>query len=155
MGHTTILSEGEQDLLREVLDRIIPAGSGLPAAGALGVGTQIEAALDDDPRKRRLVLEGLAQIERAAWREHDREFAALDATDQDAILQSAERDDAGFFDLLVYLTYRAYYSDSHVLAALGIETRPPQPEGHRLPTFRAELLDPVRARGPVYRKVSE
>ena len=37
MGNKVIFSDGEQDLLREVLDQIIPAVAGLPAAGTLGI----------------------------------------------------------------------------------------------------------------------
>jgi hypothetical protein len=155
MEHTTFLSDGERDLLREVLNRIIPSGAGMPAAGEIGVEDAVEGSLRNDPAQRRLFLEGLIWIERTAWRGHDREFAALQADLKDAVLQSAECEQSSFFDLLVSLTYRSYYSDARVKAALGIENRPPQPDGNRLPTFRAGLLDPVRARGPVYRKVVE
>lgn len=44
-----------------------------------------------------------------------------------------------------------YYRDARVLAALGVEPRPPFPQGYDVEQGDWSLLDPVRARGPIYR----
>jgi hypothetical protein len=155
MVHPNLLSDDERELLKEVLNRIIPASARMPAAGDIGVGDGVESATADAPADRRLFLEGLGAIDRAAWREHDQAFSAISSDERDALLQEVERQEPSFFDLLVRLTYRSYYSDPQVLTALGIDNRPPQPTGYQLPPFRPELLDVVRSRGPVYRKIDE
>jgi hypothetical protein len=40
-----------------------------------------------------------------------------------------------------------------VLALLGAETRPPHPKGYEMKANDYSLLDPVRRRAPMYRKV--
>ena len=44
-----------------------------------------------------------------------------------------------------------YYRDGRVMAALGLEPRPPFPLGHTLEAADPALLDPVRARAPFWR----
>ncbi len=151
----TRFSDSESALLRAILNRLVPASDDRPAAGNLGVARTVEDALAQRAGERRLFLDGLASIDRASWQAHDQAFGAIDPDQQDAILQAVERDQPDFFELLVRLTYRGYYGSAEVKAALGIETRAPHPLGFVLPTFRAELLDQVRARGAVYRKVDE
>ena len=46
---------------------------------------------------------------------------------------------------------RCYYRDDRVLTAIGVEPRPPFPKGYEVPQGDWSLLDPVRARGPIYR----
>lgn len=46
---------------------------------------------------------------------------------------------------------RAYYRDPRVLAALGVPPRPPFPMGYAIEETDWSLLDPVRARGNIWR----
>ena len=70
-------------------------------------------------------------------------FAALTGEEQDSALQRVEREQPGFFEVLVRQTYSGYYSHAAVLGLLG-EDGPPQPRGHRVDPFQ---LGSVRA-GP-------
>ena len=49
------------------------------------------------------------------------------------------------------VTARCYYRDDRVMASIGIEVRPPFPEGYAVEEGDLSLLDPVRARGPIWR----
>jgi hypothetical protein len=155
MSELTRFDDSESALLRAILNRLVPASDVLPAAGNLGVARTVEDALAGRAGDRRIFLDGLAAVDRASWQANDQAFGAIEPNQQDAILQGVERDRPDFFELLVRLTYRGYYGSAEIKAALGIETRAPQPLGFVLPAFRAELLDQVRARGAVYRKVEE
>lgn len=44
-----------------------------------------------------------------------------------------------------------YYRDDRVMAALGLEPRPPFPLGHPLEDADPALLDPVKSRAPFWR----
>ena len=47
-----------------------------------------------------------------------------------------------------------YYRDDRVMRSLGQEPRSPFPKGHVVEQGDWTLLDPVKARGPIWRKVS-
>ena len=49
------------------------------------------------------------------------------------------------------LICQSYYRDPRVLESLGTPPRPPFPEGYEIQQGDWSLLDPVRARGPIYR----
>lgn len=55
--------------------------------------------------------------------------------------------------LIVSLVCQCYYRDPRVLESLGTPPRPPFPEGYEVDQGDWSLLDPVRARGPIYRPV--
>jgi hypothetical protein len=50
-------------------------------------------------------------------------------------------------------TFAAYYQHPRVLALLGAEARAPYPKGYEVEESDLGLLDPVRRRPPLYRKV--
>ena len=57
--------------------------------------------------------------------------------------------------LLTMLTLQCYYRDDRVMASLEMEARPPFPEGYQVEDGDYSLLDPVRARGVIYRPVPD
>lgn len=139
-----IFGPAERELLTVVLDRLVPAGRGFPAAGALGIGAYLEQVAATTPAARRLFVEGLREIAMAG-------FTALTGDEQDAVLERLERDRPAFFEVLVRQTYSGYYSHPAVLALLG-EDRPPQPHGHPLDPFANGLVDRVRRSPFTYRR---
>ncbi len=54
---------------------------------------------------------------------------------------------------LVRVVLLCYYRDDRVMRSLGLEPRPPFPKGHVVEQGDWSLLDPVRARPPIYRLV--
>src|SRR4051794_30474689 len=135
-GTPRVLSDEQRALLVAVLDRIVPpreslAGGGrLAGAGGLGVDAAIERTLALTPPLRRLFLEGLAEIDVTATGQADRAFTALDASTQEDVLRAVEAALPAFFSALVEHAYRGYYILPEVHAAIGHESRPPQPLGH-------------------------
>lgn len=146
-----VFSPAERALLALVLDRLVPAGRGFPAAGALGISAHLEHVAGTTPAARRLFVEGLRQIAIAGERIRPAGFAALTGDEQDAILQRLERDHPAFFEVLVRQTYSGYYSHPAVLSLLG-EDSPPQPHGHRVDPFANVLVDRVRRSTFTYRQ---
>jgi len=53
------------------------------------------------------------------------------------------------------LTTQAYYQDARIVRSLGMEPRPPFPEGNKVGPSDWSLLEPVKARGVIYRKAQE
>jgi hypothetical protein len=55
---------------------------------------------------------------------------------------------------LVRVVLLCYYRDDRVMRSLGQEPRSPFPKGHVVEQGDWSLLDPVRARPPIYRRVN-
>ena len=153
-GVKQALSDEQRALLAAVLNRIVPARDGLPGAGDLGVAAAIDATLAASPTLRRLFLEGLLLIELEAARRTGsaaQGFGDLDADLQDDALRAVELAWPAFVAALVSHAYRGYYTLPEVHRAIGWESRPPQPLGHRLPAFDPALLARQRERAPFWR----
>ena len=148
-----VLTDAQRDLLTQVLDRVVPAGGGLPAAGELGVGEFVESVAGSSAVQTRLLVDGLTRIGIAVESHGSGALGELDDDARDGALRAVESDAPEFFDELVRLTYVGYYSKPRIAAALGLEARPPQPLGFELEQADLSPLDNVRKRGPVYREV--
>ncbi len=149
--HPTVFTAEQRTLLRAVLDTIVPANGALQGAGGLGVDATIDDTLAQTPGLRRLLLDGLAEIAVTSDREAGRPFEALDAAAREGVLRSIEAAQPVFFAALVEHTYRGYYTQPQVHAAIGYATHPPQPLGHALAPFREELLQVQMQRAPFWR----
>jgi hypothetical protein len=57
-----------------------------------------------------------------------------------------------FPPMLMLYTFGCYYKHPRVLARYGLEARPPHPKGWEVPPTDLSLLEPVRRRGPIWRK---
>lgn len=134
--------------LASVLDEIIPPSPDgrLPGAGELGVATHVDRALAKLPDLRAMVRDGLAELEQAAAARHGRRFTALEKGERAALV--AEQ---SFTFPLTLHTYVGYYQAPRVVAALGMEPRPPHPQGYSMEPSDLSLLDPVRKRAPFFR----
>ena len=146
----SVLDEAQRAALKSVLNRLVPPRTDLPGAGDLDVGASIERSMASSPRLRRLLLDGLTEIVIIA----ERPFVELDAAIQTGILETVESRRPAFFVALVEHTYRGYYTLPAVHQAIGHESRPPQPQGHRLPPFDPALLDRQRERLPFWRRAA-
>ena len=137
-----VLTPEQVRVLAAVLNRLIPAGEAMPAAGDAGVAGYIDRVLRDAPRLRRPVIDLLDEL-------HGGGFIRLSAAEQDKRLRRLASDRAESFEILLHAAYTGYYSDPRVLAAAGwapAGSPPPEPFDHT-------LLDAVRKRGPIYRDV--
>jgi len=144
-------TDAQLELMRSVLDRIIPSNAKLPGAGALGVADYIDRVVGESAALSRLFGRGLAQIEIGAQARHSASFADLTNEQKDDVLRGVEARETAFFDALVRQTYNGYYINPRVLALLGLEARPPQPRGHRVPAGDLNSLEIVKKRGQAYR----
>jgi Gluconate 2-dehydrogenase subunit 3 len=146
-----VFTSSQAALLRLVLNRLVPASGAFPAAGDLGLVEHLDRAAGAIPGSRRLLLEGLRQIEMLGGRWGG--FAALHGEEQDAVLREVEKGHPRPFEALLEQTYSAYYSHPMVVQLLGVEG-PPQPLGFPLEPFDSGLTENVRRRAPIYRRAS-
>ena len=85
----------------------------------------------------------------------------IEDTVRSALIAFAEVGDTSFQQshpaeatVLQTIVASCYYRDARVLTSLGREPQPPMPQGFEVQTGDFSLLDPVRARGAIWRKPS-
>ncbi len=132
-----------------LLDELIPArDASLPGAGSLGIGAYVEPKLGPSAP---LVASGLAALDALARERDAAGFADLPAEDRAALVGEVAAGHPGFLDLLIFHTYTGYYLNPRVSEALGLEARPPHPDGYELEAGDLSLLESVRKREKLYR----
>jgi hypothetical protein len=148
------MDEQRARTLSSMLDEIVPASPDgtLPAAGALGLASHFAALLARTPELELTIAPGLAAADALATGRHGRPFAALSRQEKTDVLGALDAAQPGFLPTLVFHTYVGYYQHPRVLAALGLEARPPHPGGYAMAPNDPTLLDPVRRRPPLYRR---
>tara|TARA_Y100000310_G_scaffold309731_1_gene354162 strand:- start:1990 stop:2460 length:471 start_codon:yes stop_codon:yes gene_type:complete len=145
------LSDEQRRTLACLLDMIIPASDDgrMPSASDLDVLASIrENRADLIPP----LAEGLTALDELSSDRHGEGFAALAESDRRALVDELRKEQGNFLQGLASATVICYYQDDRVLEALGLEARPPFPEGYEVEPGDLSLLDPVRARPKLYRE---
>jgi hypothetical protein len=141
-----LLTDAARACLRCLAGHMIPASDdlGMPGADDPDIQAVMVASLNRDaPALRRL----LQAVDHAAGGA----LCALEPADQAALLARLRRERPEAFGVVEQVVARAYYRDDRVLRAIGMDPRPPFPAGYTVEAGDLSLLDPVRARGPIYR----
>jgi len=143
-------NETERATLDAVLDLIVPphAARGLPGASEVGVPAHLATRAPDALAALRDELDAL---ECAARKRHGQGFAALAPAVRQVLVDGIRAAEPAFMSRLALETVTCYYLDDRVLRAIGMEARPPWPKGYTVMQGDLALLDPVRARGRIWR----
>jgi hypothetical protein len=140
------LTDAQQRSLRRVVANMIPESSehGVPGADDPAIFADIVASLD---REAAAVVRALARLDQLC----DGVFADVDTEGQRVVLDRFRKAHPDLTTALVAATVRCYYRDDRVMRALGMEPRPPFPKGFDVAQGDWSLLEPVRARGKIFR----
>jgi hypothetical protein len=117
---------------------------GMPGADDPLILRDIEASLGRDAVAIQSALSQLAQIGGG-------EFTDQSAQQIDTTVQAFRQQHAALAAVVEEVVARCYYRDDRVMRAIGMEPRAPFPKGFVIEQGDFDLLDPVRARGPIYR----
>lgn len=141
------LTPAQSDDLRIIAGVIIPASAefGVPGADDPAIQADIVATLGRDAG---LVREALEELARLAGRP----LASLDPARQEVVATELRAKGGAAVATLTRVVLQCYYRDDRVVRSLGLEPRPPFPKGHVLEGGDWSLLDPVRARPPMWRR---
>ena len=146
-------SANELQLLGCVLDTLIPPSDDgrLPGAGELALAARVRDALAGTPELRPLVVQGLSALEELASHRGEGSFESLPAPERAETLNELAATQPAFVPGLLFHAYAAYYHHDTVVEALGLEPRPPHPDGYELEPGDLGLLDAVRGRQGLFR----
>jgi hypothetical protein len=136
-----MIDDAHRDRLRAFASVLIPEAHGMPSAGDVGVA---DGQLDRVLAVRDDLTEPLL-----------RAIAQLDADDHEGSLEHLVRDDPDAHDALLLVIVGGYYIDADVRRRLGYDGQvPTEVRPEIIPNYVEEgLIDPLLARGPVYREV--
>jgi hypothetical protein len=146
------LTSGQRAMLDIVLNMIVPpsADGRMPGAAEVGVPAYLLAEAPDALHQLRRELE---ELDRRSRDRFARAFAELEEGERKALIGEMRAHEPSFMNRLSMETLACYYQNDRVLAGLGMEARPPYPKGYQVVQGDLSLLDPVRARGKIYRDV--
>jgi hypothetical protein len=147
MSADTHLTPAQRDDLRVIAAVMIPASAeyDVPGADDPTIQADIVATLGRDAD---LVRQALDQLARLAGQP----AAGLDPVRLEAVALDLRAQGGPAVATLTRVVLQCYYRDDRVVRALGLEPRPPYPRGHVLEEGDWSLLDPVRARPPMWRR---
>jgi hypothetical protein len=134
--------------LRALAGTIIPPGPafGVPGADDDKIFTDILGSLERDRDDICRALAHLATLAGGA-------FVDLAPARRTEVAAAFRETGGAPLAALVRVVLLCYYRDDRVMRSLGQEPRPPFPKGHVVEQGDWSLLDPVRARPPMYRRV--
>jgi hypothetical protein len=141
------LTPAQRDDLRAIAGAIIPASMefDVPGADDPAIQADIVATLGRDTGLVREALDGLARLAGSP-------LAGLDPARREAVALELRGKGGATVAALTRVVLQCYYRDDRVVRSLGLEPRPPYPKGHVLEDGDWSLLDPVRARPPMWRR---
>jgi hypothetical protein len=147
MSADSPLTPAQRDDLRAIAGMIIPASAefAVPGADDPAIQADIVATLGRDTGRVREALDELARLA-------GRPLASLDPARRDAVAMELRAKGGAAVATLTRVVLQCYYRDDRVVRSLGLEPRPPYPKGHVLEDGDWSLLDPVRARPPMWRR---
>ena len=147
MTTDTPLTPAQRDNLRTVAGMIIPASVefDVPGADDPAIQADMVATLGRDAGPVREALDQLARLAGAP-------LADLDPARREAVATELRAKGGAAVAALTRVVLQCYYRDDRVVRSLGLEPRPPYPTGHVLEDGDWSLLDPVRARPPMWRR---
>ncbi|HVB16582.1 MAG TPA: hypothetical protein VNF04_08625 [Stellaceae bacterium] len=142
------LTPAQRDDLRAIAGMIIPASDEfrVPGADDPSIQADILATLGRDAGP---VCEALDRLARLAGAK----LASLDPARREAVAAELRAEGGAAVATLARVVLQCYYRDDRVVRSLGLEPRAPYPKGHEVEDGDWSLLDPVRARPPMWRRV--
>jgi hypothetical protein len=142
------LTQAQRDDLRSVAAMIIPESREykVPGADDAKIQANILATLGRDAK---LVREALDHLARLAGQP----LAELGQAKREAVAREFRSSGGAAVATLTRVVLQCYYRDDRVLRSLGLELRPPFPQGYPLEQGDWSLLDPVKARRSMWRRV--
>jgi hypothetical protein len=147
MSDDATLTPAQKGDLRAIAGVIIPASAefDVPGADDPRVQADIAATLGRDAGRVREALDELARLA-------GQPLADLDPARRDAVAMELRATGGAAVAALTRVILQCYYRDDRVVRSLGLVPRPPYPKGHVLEDGDWSLLDPVRARPPMWRR---
>jgi hypothetical protein len=142
------LDEEQERTLSAVLNLIIPPSEDGKMPGAVDVNF---FAYMHHANLLPLIREGLINIVEESHNKYGQEFGLLSSDEQEQLIDGLRRRYFRFFGSLTNGVVQCYYLHDQVLKGIGVDVRPPFPQGYLVEEGDLCLLESVYERGQIYR----
>ena len=139
---------GNEELIKAILNRLIPANDELPAAGDMGLSPEIISLAAKQGRFNKLFSRAVNR-----FKSHNTDFIDIDSNSQDQRIDEFEHKEPELFETLINISYIVYYKQSVVHKKIGWNGAPPQPDGNKMLPWNDSVLVNIRNRDPFWRKI--
>ncbi len=144
-----------RELLRAVMDEIIPAGDNMPAASEVGGVEYLDRLARENRDIYKALASSLSELEELSRKGFKKSFVSLSRSARVKVLTQLEKEGApDSFNALRDFVYEAYYTQPKVWESLGYEFYPTNEAGPDMKPFDAAVLAQVRKKSKLYREVS-
>jgi hypothetical protein len=144
----SVLTPAQRDDLRAIAGMMIPESADykVPGADDAAIQADILATMGRDTPMVRAALDLIARLAGSP-------LAQLDDAGRDAVTREFRASGGVAAATLIRVILQCYYRDDRVLRSLNLELRPPFPGGYELEQGDWSLLDPIKARPAMWRRV--
>jgi Gluconate 2-dehydrogenase subunit 3 len=149
------LEPRERELLRIVLDEIIPATDGMPAATEVGGLEYLDQLTGRDKQVAKDLRNSLSALGDLSQKRPGTSFLSLAHAKRVETLRALESQDPRSFGALRDYAYEAYYTQPTVWKLIGYKSYPTNDGGPPTKAFNDAVLVEVRKKPKGYREVSE
>ena len=145
------LAREDQQTLSTLLSAVLPANQelGTPAANDPNIMEDILRTLR--PASNEMVVEGLGDLRESSQARFGIPFEECEDAQKVTLFNEMRSRNGNFYRTLSSVLLQCYYRNDDVMRSLGMEPRPPFPEGYEIPKGDLSLLEPVRQRGKIWR----
>ena len=143
----------KHDFLRAVIDEIIPAGNGMPAASEAGVLAYLEHLADQNPDFGKTLDQSLGSLEELSQSQLHKNFLWLATPQRVLVLQNMEKLRPDSFSFLRDYTYEGYYTQPKIWSLMGYKFKPTNGAAPHMKPFDVYALSQVRKKPKYYREV--
>ena len=137
-----------EELIKAILNRLLPANDELPAAGDMGLSPEIIRLAAKQDRFNKLFSRAVCKFE-----SDNTDFIDIDNNSQDQRIYEFEHNEPELFEALINISYIVYYKQNFVHKKIGWSGAPPQPNGNEMLAWDDSVLDNIRSRDPFWRKI--
>lgn len=147
-----MLDAAARACLDRLTDLLIPASPDgrMPAARSLDLYARFDTL---GARDREVFVQGLAHLDSLARARFSDGFAALGAAEAMALVEGLRAEASVFLQTFMTQTVGRYLAHPTVMPLIGLEARPHWPKGHVVAEGDWSLIDVVRRRPKMYRKI--
>lgn len=139
--------QGQVGTLSALADMMIPEAGAMPSAASAEI---LAPALVRLGAQKEMVISGLETLETLS-RERGGAFVGLDDTARVRVIEALKAQRPDFIGVFQTAVVTTYYQDDRVLEGVGLEARPPHPDGYEVAPLDMSLLETQQTRQPFYR----
>ena len=142
-------SKAQQALIAVIVEMVIPADDEMLGAADPDILCAIISRMEENAT---VAAMALGVIDEISVLHSNQSFLESDQQDRQTVIETFRAEQVELTQFIQLYVVASYYQDDRVMAALGLEARPPHPGGYEVETTDWSILDPVRLKEKIYRQ---